>query len=104
MTVAIERLASKPFLHCSQRYGEVLFFDFAGQDDYHGPHQMFMESLLSKPGVSMTFLLVVKMTEDEDAILHELHRWLTPVALMSTPASPTSCHHRWQLPGQGEVQ
>ena len=26
--------------HCSQRYGEMLFFDFAGQDDYHGPHQM----------------------------------------------------------------
>ena len=23
--------------HCSQRYGQVLFFDFAGQDDYHGP-------------------------------------------------------------------
>ena len=74
--------------HCSQKYGEVLFFDFAGQDDYHGPHQMFMESLLSKPGVSMTLLLVVKMTEEEDAILHQLHRWLTPVALMATPASP----------------
>ena len=74
--------------HCSQRYGEVLFFDFAGQDDYHGPHQMFLESLLSKPGVSMTLLLVVKMTEEEDAILHQLHRWLTPVALMATPASP----------------
>ena len=74
--------------HCSQRYGEVLFFDFAGQDDYHGPHQMFLESLLSKPGVSMTLLLVVKMTEGEDAILHQLHRWLTPVALMATPASP----------------
>ena len=73
--------------HCSQRYGEVLFFDFAGQDDYHGPHQMFMESLLSKPGVSMTLLLVVKMTEKEDAILHQLHRWLTPVALMATPDS-----------------
>ena len=74
--------------HCSQRYGEVLFFDFAGQDDYHGPHQMFLESLLSKPGVSMTLLLLVKMTEEEDAILHQLHRWLTPVALMATPASP----------------
>ena len=74
--------------HCSQRYGEVLFFDFAGQDDYHGPHQMFLESLLSKPGVSMTLLLVVKMTEEEDAVLHQLHRWLTPVALMATPASP----------------
>ena len=75
--------------HSSQRYGEVLFFDFAGQDDYHGPHQMFLESLLSKPGVSMTLLLVVKMTEEEEAILHQLHRWLVPVALMATPASPS---------------
>ena len=74
--------------HCSQRYGEVIFFDFAGQDDYHGPHQMLLESLLSKPGVSMTLLLVVKMTEKEDPIMHQLHRWLTPVALMATPASP----------------
>ena len=74
--------------HCSQRYGEVLFFDFAGQDHYHGPHQMFLESLLSTPGVSMTFLLVVKITEEEDAILHQLHRWLFPVAMMATPASP----------------
>ena len=75
-------------VHCSQRYGEVLFFDFAGQDDYHGPHQMFLESFLSKPGISMTLLLVVKTTEEEDAILHQLHRWLSPVALMATPASP----------------
>ena len=75
--------------HCSQRYGEVLFFDFAGQDDYHGPHQMFLESLLSKPGVSMTLLLVVKTTEEEESILHQLHRWLSPVALMATTASPS---------------
>ena len=74
--------------HCSRRYGEVLFFDFAGQDDYHGPHQMFLESLLSKPGVSMTLLLVVKMTEEEEAILHQLHRWLSPVAVMGTTSSP----------------
>ena len=74
--------------YSSQKYGEVLFFDFAGQDDYHGPHQMFMESLLSKPGISMTLLLVIKVTEPEGAILHQLHRWLTPVALMSTTASP----------------
>ena len=74
--------------HSSHKYGEVLFFDFAGQDDYHGPHQMFLESLLSKPGVSMTLLLVIKVTQPEDAILHQLHRWLTPVALMSTTASP----------------
>ena len=74
--------------HRSNRYGKVIFFDFAGQDDYHGPHQMFLESLLSKPGVSMTLLLVVKLTEDEEAILHQLHRWLSPVALMGTSTNP----------------
>ena len=74
--------------HSSQRYGEVIFFDFAGQHEYHGPHQMFLESLLSKPGVSITLLLVVKTTEEEEAILHQLHRWLSPVALMATTASP----------------
>ena len=74
--------------HYSQKYGEVLFFDFAGQHEYHGPHQMFLDSLLSKPGVSMTLLLVVKTTEEEEAMLHQLHRWLTPVALMATTASP----------------
>ena len=74
--------------HCSHKYGEVIFFDFAGQDDYRGPHQMFLESFLTKPGVSMTLLLVVRVTEEEDAILHQLHRWLTPVALMATTDSP----------------
>ena len=74
--------------HCSQRYEKVLFFDFAGQHKYHGPHQVFIESLNSKPGVSMTLMLMVKMTEEEDTILHQLHRWLSPVALMATPASP----------------
>ena len=78
----------EPITHSSQRYGHVLFFDFAGQHEYHGPHQMFMESLLSKPGVSVTLLLVVKMTDEEEAILHQLHRWLSPIALMSTTANP----------------
>ena len=36
----------------------------------------------------MTLLLVVKATEEEEAMLHQLHRWLTPVALMATAASP----------------
>ena len=74
--------------HYSQRYGEVLFFDFAGQHEYHGPHQMFLESLLKKPEVTMTILLMVKAIEEEEAMLHQLHRWLTPIALMATAASP----------------
>ena len=78
----------EPIPHSSQRYGEVLFFDFAGQHEYHGPHQVFLESLLSNAGASVTLLLVVKLTEEEEAILHQLHRWLSPVALMANVANP----------------
>ena len=74
--------------HCNQEYGEALFFDFAGQLEYHGPHQVFLESLLSNRGVSMTLLLVVKATQEEEAIRHQLHCWLTPVALMANAANP----------------
>ena len=68
--------------YCSQRYEEVLFFDFAGQDDCHayGPNQMFLESLLSKPGLSITLLQVIKVTEKRGH--------LTPVALMSITDIP----------------
>ena len=82
-TIGIETVS-----HGSQKYGEVLFFDFAGQHEYHGPHQVFLESLLNKPGVSTTLLMIVKATEEEEAILHQLHHWLSPVALMANPANP----------------
>ena len=76
--------------HSSQRYGKALFYDFAGQHDYYGPHQTFLEPFLSKPGVSMTLLLVVKATGDEEAILEQLYLWLFPIAQMaaSTASSP----------------
>ena len=73
--------------HCSKSYGEVLFYDFAGQHEYHGPHQMFLQSFLEIPGVSIALLLVVKATAEEDDILHQLHRWLSPVALMAPTTS-----------------
>ena len=78
-------IATIPF-H-SQRYGVALFFDFAGQHEYYGPHQPFLESFLSKRGVSMTLLMVVKATDEEEAILDQLHYWLFPVVQMATTAA-----------------
>ena len=72
----------------SAKYGEILFYDFAGQSDYHGPHQPFLEAMLSKPGVSVTVLLLVKVTEVQDVIRQQLIRWLQPVALASTLSTP----------------
>ena len=70
----------EPIKFSSQKYGETLFYDFAGQAQYHGPHQSFLEAMLNKPEVSVTLLLLVKAVEEEDIITQQLHRWLQPLA------------------------
>ena len=72
----------------SHKYGQTLFYDFAGQADYHGPHQSFLEAMLSKPGVSVALLLLVKATDEEDKIAQQITRWLQPLALTSAPSTP----------------
>ena len=72
----------------SQKYGKTLFYDFAGQSDYHGPHQSFLEAMLSKPGVSVSLLLLVKATDEEDVITRQVTHWLQPLSLTSAPSTP----------------
>ena len=72
----------------SQKYGETLFYDFAGQSNFHGPHQSFLEAMFSKPGVSVTLLLVVKLTDEEDVITQQVTHWLQPLSLPSAPSTP----------------
>ena len=59
-----------------------MFYDFAG------PHQPFLEAMLHTPGVSVTMLLLVKVTEERAVITQQLIRWLHPLALASTPSTP----------------
>ena len=66
----------------SQKYGEALFYDFAGQTQYHSPHQSFLEAMLSKPGASVALLLLVKVTAEEDIITQQLSHWLRPLVQM----------------------
>ena len=72
----------------SQKYGETLFYDFAGQSQYHGPHQSFLEAMMNKLGVSVTLLILVKATERKDTITQQLYRWLLPLAQTSAPSTP----------------
>ena len=84
-----ERTAGiEPVSLSSKRYGDVMFFDFAGQHEYHGPHEMFLESILSKGLSTVTIIVVVKVTEEESAICHQLNRWLHPFVKMSSSANP----------------
>ena len=71
----------------SRMYGEALFYDFAGQTQYHSPHQSFLEAMLSKPGASVALLLLVKVTAEEDIITQQLFHWLHPLVQMSAPST-----------------
>ena len=72
----------------SQKYGETLFYDFAGPLDYHGHHQSFLEAMLSRPGVSLSLLLLLKVTDEEDVITQQVTHWLQPLSLTSAPSTP----------------
>ena len=72
----------------SQKYGATLFYDFAGQSNYHGPHQSFLEAMLTQQGVSVALLLVVKSTNEEDVITRQVTHWLQPLSLTSAPSTP----------------
>ena len=72
----------------SKRYGDTVFLDFAGQHKYHGPHEMFLESISSKSRCTVTIIMVVKVTDEESAISHQLDRWLHPVSKMATSTNP----------------
>ena len=72
----------------SQKYGDTLFYDFAGQSDYHDARQSFLEAMLSRPGVSVSLLLVLKATDEEDIIARQVTHWLQPLSLISAPSPP----------------
>ena len=72
----------------SQKYGETLFYDFAGQTDYHGPHQSFLAAMLFKSDVSVNLLLLVKAMDKEDVITRQVTHWLQPLSLTSAPSTP----------------
>ena len=72
----------------SQKYGETLFYDFAGQSGYHGPHQSFLQAMLTRPGMSVSLLLLAKGTDEEDVITRQVTHWLQPLSLTSAPSTP----------------
>ena len=78
----------EPVSLSSKRYGDTEFLDFAGQHEYHGPHEMFLESISSKSRCTVTIIMVVKVTDQEPAISQQLDRWFHPVSKMATTMNP----------------
>ena len=77
-----------PVEFASRKYGDTLFYDFAGEPRYRGPHQALLEAMLYNPRTSMVLLLVVKCDEEEGSVLQQLLRWLQPMALSNSVVTP----------------
>ena len=78
----------EPVSFSSERYGNVVMFDFAGQHEYPGPHEMLLESMLTRSRSTVTVILVVKVTEEGSVISQQLYRWLAPISKMSSSSNP----------------
>ena len=58
----------------SKIYGDVKFFDFAGQPEYYASHDGFLHSILKN--VPPTVLILVNLTESKKKIQNRVHYWI----------------------------
>ena len=70
-----------PSVHCSEQYGRVLFYDFAGDPEYYSSHAAALERLLTSS--CHIFLLLEDFSAEEEAILQTLGYWLTFISYNS---------------------
>ena len=58
----------------SKIYGDVKFFDFAGQPEYYASHDGFLHSILKN--IPPTVLIVVNLTKAKTKIRNQIHYWI----------------------------
>ena len=57
----------------SKIYGDVKFFDFAGQPEYYASHDGFLYNILKN--IPPTVLILVKLTETKKKMQNRIHYW-----------------------------
>ena len=73
-----------PYTFTSTTLGDILLYDFAGQDEYYTSHSAVLHHSTSRsPPV---FLLVVKITEAEEELKKGLKKWLKFIRQYSAKA------------------
>ena len=67
-----------------EKYGRMLFFNFAGQSEYYSSHYAFLEAALSSRGTIITFLMVVDLRIPYKERVDQCMEWLSPIKSIST--------------------
>ena len=67
-----------------EKFGKMIFFDFAGQSEYYSSHYAFLEAALSSRGTIITFLMVVDLRIPYKERVDQCMEWLSPIQLICT--------------------
>ena len=80
-----------PSIHHSKTIGRVLFYDFAGDQEYYSSHSAIIANVLQSKVGTNVFLIVVNFRKDINKIQEELGYWLCFISYHNKCASKSTC-------------
>ena len=89
----------------SKIYGDVMFYDFAGQREYYASHDAIIHSTIKN--VPPIVLIVVNLTDKRKIICNQIHYWINFIAKRCASFNDKAhmiiiCSHTDILESQGE--
>ena len=76
-----------PSIYDTDKYGRVIFYDFAGDREYYSSHAAILENIDTSEGVNL-YLVVCDLNKDDDMVARRYGYWLSFLSynLQSTDA------------------
>ena len=90
-TVPLHTSGIVPSIHRSKAIGRVLYYDFAGDQEYYSSHSAIMSSVMQSKVGTNAFLIVVNFSKDINKIQEELGYWLHFISYHNKSASQSTC-------------
>ena len=89
----------------SKIYGDVMFYDFAGQREYYASHDAIIHNTIKN--VPPIVLVVVNLTDKRKSIRNQIHYWINFIAKRCAPFNDKAhmiivCSHTDILKSRGE--
>ena len=75
-TVSPHTAGIVPSIYDTEKYGRVIFNDFAGDREYYSSHAAILENIDTSKGVNL-YLVVCDLTNDDESISKEYGYWLS---------------------------
>ena len=86
-TVPLHTSGIVPSIHHSKTIGRVLFYDFAGDQEYYSSHSAIIANVLQSKVGTNVFLIVVDFSKDINKVQEEIGYWLCFVSYHNRHAS-----------------